>query len=128
MKVRKCRRCRVETGLHNVRTRTKPQYYICKFCEDLEDKLRRIRNRLIALVRYGGVCACCGEATYEFLSFDHINGGGTRHKRQRETKHIEQWLKQNGYPEGFRILCHNCNAARGFYGYCPHGDPGRFTP
>jgi hypothetical protein len=30
------------------------------------------------------------------------------------------WLKRNGYPKGFRVLCHNCNSARGLYGYCPH--------
>jgi hypothetical protein len=22
--------------------------------------------------------------------------------------------------KGYRVLCHNCNLARGFYGYCPH--------
>jgi len=31
------------------------------------------------------------------------------------------WLKRHGYPaDEFRVLCHNCNAARGYYGYCPH--------
>jgi hypothetical protein len=30
------------------------------------------------------------------------------------------WLRNQGYPNGFRTLCHNCNLARGFYGYCPH--------
>jgi hypothetical protein len=30
------------------------------------------------------------------------------------------WLKRNNYPTGFRVLCHNCNLAIGFYGYCPH--------
>jgi hypothetical protein len=30
------------------------------------------------------------------------------------------WLRDNGWPEGYRVLCHNCNSARGLYGYCPH--------
>jgi radical SAM protein with 4Fe4S-binding SPASM domain len=30
-------------------------------------------------------------------------------------------LKNNNYPKDlFRLLCHNCNMARGCYGYCPH--------
>jgi len=28
-----------------------------------------------------------------------------------------------GYPTGFRVLCHNCNQAIGLYGYCPHKTP-----
>lgn len=29
-------------------------------------------------------------------------------------------LKQLGFPSGYRVLCHNCNQAIGFYGRCPH--------
>ncbi len=25
-----------------------------------------------------------------------------------------------GYPTGFRVLCHNCNCALAYYGSCPH--------
>jgi hypothetical protein len=25
---------------------------------------------------------------------------------------------------GYRVLCQNCNAARGLYGYCPHQGTG----
>lgn len=31
-----------------------------------------------------------------------------------------QWLSKHGLPTGFRVLCHNCNSAHGYYGYCPH--------
>lgn len=30
------------------------------------------------------------------------------------------WIKRNGFPAGFRVLCLNCNFARGIYGRCPH--------
>jgi hypothetical protein len=30
------------------------------------------------------------------------------------------WLKRQGWPEGFQVLCHNCNSSKGYYGYCPH--------
>lgn len=80
------------------------------------------------LEAYGGKCACCGEARNEFLAIDHVNGDGADHREMvtnGRTRHeggavVYSWLKRNGYPEGFRVLCHNCNCARGYYGYCPH--------
>ena len=30
------------------------------------------------------------------------------------------WLINERFPEGFRVLCHNCNQAIGYYGECPH--------
>ena len=72
---------------------------------------------------YGGtppICACCGEDLFEFLTIDHINGDGAAHRRELGTDAIYAWLKREGYPEGFRVLCINCNFAMGLYGYCPH--------
>jgi hypothetical protein len=81
---------------------------------------RRERERCLS--HYGGACACCGEDRYEFLSFDHVDGGGNRHRKQLGSKagKITRWLIKSGFPEGFRVLCHNCNQALGHYGYCPH--------
>lgn len=82
---------------------------------------RKVREDVLA--GYGGQCQCCGEDRYEFLSIDHINGGGIRHIRSLGLKTQQQfyyWLRRNGYPEGFRVLCHNCNQSYGHYGYCPH--------
>ena len=78
-----------------------------------------LRRKLDVISHYGGKCACCGEDRYEFLSIDHINGGGGRH-REMIGPHILRWIQKQGYPEGYRILCHNCNQSLGFYGYCPH--------
>jgi hypothetical protein len=80
----------------------------------------RIRQEV--LTHYGGACRCCGEATDEFLSIDHIDGGGSQHRKRlnRYGGKMYRWLKALGYPPGFRVLCHNCNFARGRYGYCPH--------
>ena len=65
-------------------------------------------------------CVCCGEKELEFLSFDHILGGGTRHVKNLGNKRIFMWLKKNNYPDGFQVLCMNCNFAKGKIGYCPH--------
>ena len=71
---------------------------------------------------YGSKCVCCGESRFEFLSVDHTEGGGTRHRRESGLRGaaIIGWLIKEGFPEGFRVLCHNCNQATGFYGFCPH--------
>lgn len=71
---------------------------------------------------YGNNCECCGETQYEFLSIDHKNGGGTQHRLRDNIRgsSIIGWIIANDYPDEFRILCHNCNQAIGFYGRCPH--------
>ena len=77
------------------------------------------KQRLTCINHYGGKCACCGEMRYEFLTIDHINGGGGKH-RAEIGGHIYRWLIKNNMPLGFRVLCHNCNASIGLYNYCPH--------
>jgi len=92
-------------------------------------KYARIRNkkiRLKVLNHYSkGIpsCACCGEKTIEFLSIHHINGGGAKHKKSL-SGHLYDWIIRENYPAGFQILCHNCNQAKGYYGYCPHNKDG----
>ena len=83
----------------------------------------RIKIRSEVLKAYGQTCACCGEHTAEFLSMDHMSGGGRQHRKQLPGGDIYLWLKRQGFPKDqFRLLCHNCNFSRGVYGYCPHDD------
>ena len=76
-------------------------------------------------------CRCCGENSFvEFLDIDHIIG-----KKQMDSvpelvkigysskfkiKKLITWITENDFPEGFQILCKNCNGAKGVYGKCPH--------
>ena len=78
------------------------------------------RQRLAALGAYGGKCACCGETTTDFLCIDHINDDGGAHRRQIGRGNIFHWLQKNEYPDGFQVLCWNCNAAKAMRGGCPH--------
>jgi hypothetical protein len=56
----------------------------------------------------------------EFLTIDHINGGGNKHRQQIRSR-ICHWLKKNNYPEGFQVLCFDCNLGRSINGgICPH--------
>lgn len=68
-------------------------------------------------------CECCEEETLEFLTIDHINGGGTVHRREinMRGRNFYDWLRRQGYPPGYRVLCFNCNQSLGMNGYCPHG-------
>ena len=74
---------------------------------------------------YGGFkCACCGETEPMFLTIDHVNNDGAEHRRQIGAKPgsgFYQWLKSEGYPPGFQVLCMNCNFGKHRNGgVCPH--------
>jgi hypothetical protein len=88
---------------------------------------RRRRMREEVIEAYGGRCACCGLTGYEFLTIDHTNGDGAEHRKVigEGATDILNYLRANGYPKDrFRLLCWNCNCARGIYGYCPHEKEG----
>jgi hypothetical protein len=82
------------------------------------------QRRLMILNHYGNGnphCVCCGESHFQFLALDHINGGGSKHRKEvGNGTMLYAWIIRNNFPEMFQILCHNCNSAKGFYGQCPH--------
>jgi hypothetical protein len=89
------------------------------------DTIRRSRQSLRKeiIAGYGGLCECCGESNWEFLTIDHVNGDGSTHRKElmEQGTRLYTWLKRNDYPkDGFRLLCFNCNCSIGFLGYCPH--------
>lgn len=91
----------------------------CRACKNEMTRARRHTERHAAITRLGGVCVCCFEARPEFLSFDHVNGDGGRDRRERGHRPIVEDILADKTGQ-IRLLCHNCNMSRGFYGYCPH--------
>lgn len=92
--------------------------------EKIKIRVTQLRNqrRDVVLAFYGGnnpTCACCGEPHKEFLTIDHIGGGGCKHIKEIKTD-IYRWLIKNNFPPGFRIFCWNCNCATRFGKPCPH--------
>ena len=81
-------------------------------------KAERDALRVQALQAYGGVCACCKERTIQFLTIDHIDGGGRQHRKR--VHNFYRWLRMNNFPPGFQVLCYNCNCCKGAYGACVH--------
>lgn len=89
------------------------------------NKLWHQKVRLEVLVAYSSKipkCKCCGEKELKFLSIDHINGGGNKHRQEikRDGGGYYTWLRSKGFPSGYQVLCYNCNCSKGFYGVCPH--------
>jgi hypothetical protein len=80
-----------------------------------------INLKTLVLEHYGSVCACCGESRLVFLSIDHIGGGGNKHRQTLPGGcMIYRFLKKTGYPQGYQVLCWNCNWAKHILGTCPH--------
>ncbi len=68
-------------------------------------------------------CNCCGIKDFVFLSIDHVNGGGNKEKRENKISggtSFYYWLKKQGFPSGYQVLCRNCNEAKHVNGDCPH--------
>lgn len=85
---------------------------VCRVCLDRNNQ-RRYELKVGVFKHYGLVCNICGEHRIEFLCIDHIEGGGNEHRRILGNGGfgdvIYRWLKKNNYPEGFQLLCYNCN-------------------
>lgn len=133
-RIAQCKACRsaIDKDRYHTRYKTNPEYkkrvsayqkewHILNYERDKKRIAKTHKDqRLLCIEVYGGKCACCGESRYEFLSIDHIKGGGEKHRREVAGMKISRWLVKNNFPEGFRVLCHNCNQSLGHYGYCPH--------
>jgi 5-methylcytosine-specific restriction endonuclease McrA len=108
-----CIECRAATftaadEAREVARRQRQQKYRQKYGQTYR---QTIRTKV--LDHYGWACVCCG--TTENPSIDHINGGGTAHRREpgilTSTK-FYRWLVQEGFPEGFQTLCVPCNNSK----------------
>jgi hypothetical protein len=98
------------------RSRTQPNY-------NLRCKRYQSKMKLLVLDAYGHSCECCGEKEILFLTVDHINGGGRKHTQEIGGRghNLYRWLVKHNFPQGFRILCFNCNCGRAANkGICPH--------
>jgi len=135
-----CKRCNKEKSLSEFYRDGKG--YLCSPCKKCVKlsasksyKKRKIAHRTIALnyyyrmqheaiLAYGGYkCACCGETEPKFLSLDHVNNDGAEHRRNENLSGatLYKWLKDNDYPDGFQVLCMNCNHGKMRNGgVCPH--------
>jgi hypothetical protein len=81
-------------------------------------KISRIRIKKEVFSHYCGsdniCCKFCGETELCVLSIDHIDGNGAEHRRKLGKSRnyggsrFYFWIKKNNFPEGFQVLCMNC--------------------
>lgn len=81
---------------------------LCTFNQ--KQYLKNIRKSAIEIL--GGKCVICGFNDYRALQIDHINGGGSKERKERLYKGnfhqnvINSFInKENKY----QLLCANCN-------------------
>lgn len=91
------------------------------------EKRRQISKKWVEELKFEvisvyGPCYCCDENRIEFLTIDHIDGGGAKHRKEINMVgyRFYSWLKNNNYPKEFRTACANCNMAIRFGKTCPH--------
>jgi len=108
---------------------------LCASCGKLPPKKDRVschrrQKRDIVFNAYGGKkCNCCGEEEVLFLTIDHINNNGAKHRKEicksgkASGTAIHLWLIKNNFPKGFQVLCANCRLGKHLNGgICPHKD------
>lgn len=94
-------------------------------------QVRAMKNRrkFLVMSHYsGGVprCACCFEATFEFLTIDHIAGKkAVGHDRRISGIKLYTLLYNSNFPGGYQVLCMNCNWGKYNNGECPHKSAAR---
>ena len=127
MKTKRCSSCKTDKDLNSFcknRSHKDGLHHICKDChnaatiayqkrdpEAIKKRMQRYRSKLKKEVfdHYGGMqCALCDNDDERVLTIDHIHGGGNQHRKTIPISGIYCWLRKNGYPDGFRVLCMNC--------------------
>ena len=138
--MRVCNKCKIEQEeeeFYLIRKGEKPRHCWCKQCMQLNHRVspeakahrnkykreKRALLRLEALAHYSNglmKCNCCGESQERFLTLDHVNNDGYKDKKKYSRSMLYEVKKQD-YPEGYQILCYNCNCGRADNGgVCPH--------
>lgn len=80
----------------------------------------KIRTEMVAA--YGGCCECCGETELRFLTLEHKNGGGSKHRKELGGQGaVMVQLRRLGWPKtDYTVLCFNCNLVTKDGLPCPH--------
>lgn len=82
----------------------------------IKSKERRAKIKLATLTYYSTTlrpsCNCCRVEDIDVLCIDHIEGGGKKHREQVGIGagwKFYEWLRKQGFPDGYQVLCFNCN-------------------
>ena len=88
------------------------------------DKKRATGSWIQVINHYGAECVCCGEKELLFLTIDHVNNDGNKHRKELNIRggyNFYRWVIENNFPDILQILCYNCNYGKNRNkGECPH--------
>ena len=128
---------RLETGSGSmfyrwIRNHNYPEGYqiLCSNCNHIKSHslpnslkestlyIRSLKLRVLSHYSDGSLkCAQCGFLDSRGLCIDHINGGGKKQRKElgyrARGSNFYIWLRKNKYPEGYQVLCMNCNTKKG---------------
>jgi hypothetical protein len=71
----------------------------------------------------GNICECCKEKELSFLTIDHLNSDGNKHRAKigRSSKALYIAVIRSTKPrEQFKLLCANCHISKTRLGQCIH--------
>lgn len=98
-----CSRCRKTRSNYEQTNKVKFREIRKAFCA---------KQKKLAIDHYGGTCKCCGESCIDFLSIDHVNCDGGKHRKEikKNGSNFYHWLVKNGFPDSYslQVLCFNC--------------------
>lgn len=126
------------SGENCIRHENPPRYISsrgCVLCSRMKDKRHYLKSRtpeeiqaerdkanerselnkiavINVLTNGEGTCRWCGQGDIDVLNIDHIDGGGNKHRKELGTRNGQSfytWIISNDYPDGFQVLCANCN-------------------
>jgi hypothetical protein len=120
---KRCVACDTEKALRLFRCRTSPangQIMVDNICLRCRNAADNARLKLALLDAFGCKCACCGETQPQFLTLEHIVPVGHRKQSKQCMTLLRDARRDKFDPTRYELLCMNCNAAKGFYGQCPH--------
>jgi hypothetical protein len=99
--------------LENKRREGRQYYQKTRNKQLLRERIKRDLIKRSVLQHYSPElkCVMCGNSDIRVLSIDHIHGGGSNHYRNLRSQGttLYRWLIKNDYPEGYQVLCMNCN-------------------
>ena len=114
-----CRDCRNKS-------RNTSRIGACRAGVNLQRREARLQLKRTLIYHYSQgqmTCGCCGFGEFDTLTLDHVSGGGRESYRAvfgGSNRMLYEWVRKNGMPEGFQILCANCNASKRDRGACQH--------
>lgn len=93
------------------RRRRKANYQKDPIGANVSARMERDALRLEVLQAYSPELSCsiCQDRHLQFLVIDHILGGGCSHRNEIGRGSFYRRLRDDGFPEGYRVLCYNCN-------------------